>query len=222
MVDKIKISRTKIELFLECQRCFWLEAKYNIKRPEKFGGVYIGAKYDPLLKNKFDQHRKSNNKPEELKDYDFELYPHYEKLNQWRRNLEFYHPEHKITYYGKIDDLLINKNNELVPFDFKTTLSKDFQIYESYKRQLEMYGYFLKKQGEQVSSLGVFYVIKIDIKDGFEKIEKREVIVQENLDYEIYDKILDNLREVYFSEREPEPNYSCQFCQRDLSILKLK
>ena len=52
-----KISRSQIELFIDCPRCFWLDVKLKIKRPEKFGSGYIGSKYDPLLKNYFDKHR---------------------------------------------------------------------------------------------------------------------------------------------------------------------
>jgi len=218
----IKISRSKIELFIECPRCFWLEVKYGIKRPEKPYGAYLGAKYDPILKEIFDEHRKKGSKPRELEEFDFDLYPHFEKLNQWRKNIEFYHPEHKIIYYGKIDDLLITKDGSLVPLDFKTTLSKEFNVYESYKRELEIYGYFLKKQGEEVFSQGVLYYIKVDINRKLEKIEERKVILVEELNYQIYDEILEKLREVYFSPKEPEPSPDCPFCERDFRIINFK
>lgn len=217
-----KISRSKIELFLECSRCFWLEVKHKIKRPEGPKAVFLGTKYDPILKTEFDKHRKSNTKPKELRSYDFELYPDLEKLKKWRNNLEFYHQGHNIYYFGKIDDLLITKENELVPFDFKTTLSKEFKIYEAYRRQLEIYGYFLKKQNEKVANLGVLYVIEIEISQEFEKIEKRQVTLLENLNYDIYDEVLEDLRKVYFSPKEPEPNPNCPFCLRDSQIKKLK
>ncbi len=218
---EIKISRSKIDLFIECPRCFWLEVKHNIKRPEKFSSAHIGSKYDPLLKRIFDEHRKINKKPPELEDLDFELYPDLNKLNIWRKGVEYYHPKHNITYYGKIDDLLITKEKDLVPLDFKTTLSKDFNVYDSYKRELEIYGYFLRKQGEKVLDIGVLYFVRIDINEKFEKIEERKILTIENLNYEIYDEILENLKETYFSEKEPLPNPNCEFCKRDFEIIKL-
>lgn len=157
--EEIKISRSKIELFMECPRCFWLEEKHNIKRPEKFTSAHIGNKYDSILKKYFDYHRENNLTPKDLEDLDFKLYPDIEKLKIWRnKGIKYFHPEHKIIYYGKIDDLLISKEGCLVPFDFKTTLSKEFKI-DGYRQQLEIYGYLLKKNGEAVLNQGVLYFI---------------------------------------------------------------
>jgi CRISPR/Cas system-associated exonuclease Cas4 (RecB family) len=216
-----KISRSKIELFIDCPRCFWLEVKHNIKRPESITGGFIGQKYDPLIKNEFDNYRQTGLKPEKLKELELELFDDYEKLKVWRsKGVEFYHQEHNFVYWGKIDELLIDKNGNLVPFDFKTTLSKNFQIHESYKRQLEIYGYLLLKNGESVANYGAFYVIKIDVIKELENLHKREtliieerdIVLVENLDYKKYDEILENLKEVYYSEKEPEPNPECPFC----------
>jgi len=221
--NKIKISRSKIELFIECSRCFWLEAKHSIKRPEKFVSTHIGAKYDPILKEIFDHHRENNSKPKELEDLDFELYPDIDKLTNWRnKGIQYFNSEHDIIYYGKIDDLLVSKEGYLVPLDFKTTLSKSFNVYDSYRRELEIYGYFLKKSGYLVLNQGVLYFIKIDIDNNFEKIEERKIFIIDDLNYEIYDEILENLRSIYFSDKEPEPNPQCEFCRRDFEIINLK
>ncbi|GIW65466.1 MAG: hypothetical protein KatS3mg096_505 [Candidatus Parcubacteria bacterium] len=214
MSNKInKISRSGIELFLDCPRCFWLDVKFKIKRPKEFEGAYIGSKYDPLLKNYFDQHRQNNNVPPEIEKHDLKLFNDIKKLKKWRGSgIEFLHPQHNLVYYGKIDDLLIKDDKFLVPFDFKTTISSNFQVYESYKRQLEIYGYLLNKSGEEVLDFGVLYVIKIEIDGNFEKIEKREIYILENLDYEKYDEILEELVKVYKSSEEPQPNPNCNFC----------
>lgn len=221
----VKISRSKIELFLECPRCFWLDVKHNIKRPEGKRTAYIGAKYDPLLKKNFDELRIKKEIPEEFKDlkYNFRLFDDFKKIKNWRdKGVEFFHPEHNLIYYGKIDDLLLLDEKYLVPFDYKTTLSKDFQIYDSYKNQLEIYGYLLQKAKEKVTNIGVFYVVKIEIQDNFEKIESRELVVVENLNYDFYDEVLEKLKEVYYSNQEPEPNINCEFCQRDNFVRNMK
>ncbi|GIW66638.1 MAG: hypothetical protein KatS3mg095_0536 [Candidatus Parcubacteria bacterium] len=214
MKNKVaKISRSQIELFLECPRCFWLDVKNTIKRPKEFEGGYIGSKYDPLLKKYFDQHRQNNNVPSEIEEYNLKLFTDLEKLKKWRGNgIEFFHPEHNLIYYGKIDDLLVADDKFLIPFDFKTTITNNFQIYESYKRQLEIYGYLLNKIGEEVLDFGILYVVKIEINDNFDKIEKRQVYVLENLDYKKYDDILDDLVKVYNSDKEPSSGVNCNFC----------
>lgn len=222
MRNNNEISRSKIELFIKCPRCFWLEVKHNIKRPEEIKGTFIGSKYDPILKKELDEHRKQKKTPEEIEKRGFFLFPDTRKLVLWRKRLEFFHKDHNLVYWGKIDDLLINKEKLLIPFDFKTTLSKNFSIYEDYKRQLEIYGYLLKKQGEGVESKGVLYVIKIDINEKYEKTEEREVYILDNLNYDAYDEVLENLKEVYYSKKEPDPSPNCSYCERDFKILNLK
>ncbi len=215
-----KISRSQIELFIDCPRCFWLDVKFKIKRPE-FKGGYIGSKYDPLLKNYFDKYRENNKTPEEMEKHNLSLFFDIGTLKTWRgKGIEYFHKKHNVIYYGKIDDLL-TKDEYLIPFDFKTTISRNFQIYEDYKRQLEIYGYLLKKNNYPVLDLGVLYVVKIDINENFEKIEEREIVKIENLNYEIYDEILENLIETYNSEKEPDPNPNCEFCKRDIEIISL-
>jgi hypothetical protein len=216
-----KISRSQIELFIDCPRCFWLDVKFKIKRPT-FKGGYIGSKYDPLLKKYFDKHREFNTTPKEIEKYNLRLFPDLEKLKIWRNNkigIQYLHPVHNILYYGAVDDILI-KDKFLVPFDFKSTISKNFQIYESYKKQLEIYGYLLKKNGEEVLNEGILYVVKIDINENFEKVEEREIVKIENLNYEIYDEILEKLMETYHSDKEPEPNPNCEFCNYYLEVNK--
>ncbi|MFZ8830237.1 MAG: hypothetical protein ACO2OO_02210 [Candidatus Aenigmatarchaeota archaeon] len=134
-----KISRSQIELFIDCPRCFWLDVKFKIKRPEKFSGGYIGSKYDQLLKNCFDKHRENNKTPEEIEKHELSLFSDIETLKTWRgKGIEYFHEEHNIIYYGKIDELL-TKEEYLIPFDFKTTTSKNFQIYERDKKSLNSF-----------------------------------------------------------------------------------
>ena len=51
-----KLSRSKLELFTECSRCFWLDIKQGIKRPPP-APYTINNAVDYLLKQEFDIHR---------------------------------------------------------------------------------------------------------------------------------------------------------------------
>jgi CRISPR/Cas system-associated exonuclease Cas4 (RecB family) len=75
-----KISRSQIELFIYCPRCFWLDVKFKIKSPEKFSSGYIGNKYDQLLKNCFDKHRENNKTSEEIEKHELSLFSDIETL----------------------------------------------------------------------------------------------------------------------------------------------
>lgn len=221
-MKEIKISRSQIERFIECPRCFWLEAKHKIKRPEGIKGGYIGSKYDSKLKSFFDNLRLNGGVLEELNNHNLTLFPDLEKLKIWRnKGIEFYHKEHGFIYYGRIDDLLITKEGFLAPFDYKVTISQELKIYEYEKRQLEIYSYLFNKIGMDVSDIGVIYKIKVDIDENFEKIEERKFFI-EKISYSIYDDILENLKEIYFSEKEPEPNQKCEYCKWYLQNIKIK
>src|SRR5579859_2746456 len=54
--ESFKISRSKIDLFMQCPRCFWLDARLKIKRPD--GPPFlINKAIDELLKKEFDSYR---------------------------------------------------------------------------------------------------------------------------------------------------------------------
>ncbi len=52
----IKVSRSKIDLFLECPRCFYLDVVKKIKRPPGFP-FNLNNAVDMLLKKEFDRDR---------------------------------------------------------------------------------------------------------------------------------------------------------------------
>ena len=51
-----KVSRSKIDDFLNCSRCFWLDRRLQIKRPDGFP-FQINKAVDELLKKEFDTYR---------------------------------------------------------------------------------------------------------------------------------------------------------------------
>ena len=51
-----KLSRSKIDLFVECPRCFYLDNKLGIKRVQ-FPAFLLNSAVDALFKKEFDIHR---------------------------------------------------------------------------------------------------------------------------------------------------------------------
>jgi len=51
-----KVSRSKIELYMQCPRCFWLDARLKITRPSS-PPFNINKTIDELFKKEFDVHR---------------------------------------------------------------------------------------------------------------------------------------------------------------------
>jgi len=171
-----KISRSKIELFMQCQRCFWLDARLHISRPN--GPPFnINKAIDELFKKEFDSYRAKGQAHPLMIEYEIDVIPmKHDQLNVWRENFKGVSTIHKPTnlfVFGAIDDLWVNSAGQAVVVDYKATskdkqvnIDSDWQI--SYKRQLEIYQWLLRQNGLDVSSTGYFVYTNVDSSgDGF-------------------------------------------------------
>lgn len=78
------ISRSKIDLFLECPRCFYLDRKLGLGRPSS-PGFALNSAVDALLKNEFDLLRKNGQKHELMIKYGIDAVPfNHPDLPIWR------------------------------------------------------------------------------------------------------------------------------------------
>jgi hypothetical protein len=159
-----KLSRSKIELFIQCKRCFWLDARLKIKRPD--GPPFqINKLIDELFKKEFDIYR-SEKKPHPIMvENKINAIPfEHKNLDEWRENfigIQYLHKKTNILFFGAVDDVWIDDNKELMVVDYKATAKKtevsldaDWQI--SYKRQLEIYQWLLRANGFKVNDTGYF------------------------------------------------------------------
>lgn len=175
--EPYKISRSKIELYMQCQRCFWLDARYKITRPST-PPFNINKTIDELFKKEFDVHRAAGSAhPIMIKNKVKAVPFKHEKIDEWRHNFTGVTTLHKPTnlhVFGAVDDVWVNDLGELIVVDYKATsknkpvsLDSDWQI--SYKRQMEVYQWLLRQNGFKVSSTGYFVYTnaKMDL-DGFE------------------------------------------------------
>lgn len=174
--DIFKVSRSKIELFMQCPRCFWLDVRLKITRPS--GPPFnINKTIDELFKKEFDLHRAAGTPHPIMLDNQLKAVPYqHADLDTWRYNFTGVTALHKPTnlhVFGAIDDVWVNDDGELIVVDYKATSKKseisidsDWQI--SYKRQLEVYQWLLRQNGFVVNDTGYFVYTnaRIDV-DGF-------------------------------------------------------
>ncbi len=158
------ISRSKIELYTQCQRCFWLEARQGIKRPS--GPLFqINKAIDELFKKEFDAYRASKKAHPIMQKNGLKAIPFAHKdLNKWRdtfKGIRTLHQATNLEVFGGIDDVWVDTNDQLIVVDYKATakakevtLDADWQ--QSYKRQLEVYQWLLRANGFEVSNTGYF------------------------------------------------------------------
>ena len=165
--EPFKLSRSKIEYFVECPKCFYFDRKLGVGRPNGFP-FNLNIAVDTLLKQEFDIYRERALQHPIIKNYKVDALPEpHEKLNDWRNTLkgiQFLHEPTNFLVYGAIDDLWKNSKGEYIIVDYKATskedevsLDADWQI--GYKRQMEMYQWLFRKNGFNRS--GLFFVCAI-------------------------------------------------------------
>lgn len=219
MLIVTKLSRSKLELFLECRKCFWLDLKQGIKRPPSMPFTLNNA-VDFLLKEEFDVHRaKGRPHPVMIKNKIDAIPFQHEKLGEWRHNftgVRFHHEPTDFLVTGAVDDLWINPDGELYVVDYKATGAKEHQIYDSYKHQMEIYQWLLRQNKFDVSPVGYFVFARVDKAKGF---GNGTAALAFNLFVEPYvgddswvEQALTSARATLGKPKAPDPAPDCNYC----------
>ncbi len=163
--DRFRLSRSKLDLFCECPRCFYVDNKLGTARPPGYPFA-LNSAVDHLLKKEFDTYRAKKTAHPIMKQYGVDAIPfEHEDLDEWRENFKGVRCTHKKTGFslsGAVDDVWVNPEGELIVVDYKST-SKNEKIEElnedwhrGYKRQMEIYQWLLRQKGFKVSNTGYF------------------------------------------------------------------
>lgn len=163
--NKWRLSRSKIGLFMECPRCFYIDNKLGTARPPGYP-FNLNTAVDALLKKEFDIHRNGKTPHPLMEQYGVDAVPlQHPKMDIWRENfkgIDYRHPQTGFTVSGAIDDVWVNPTGKLMIVDYKST-SKDEKIealdkewHEGYKRQMEVYQWLFRRNGFDVSDTGYF------------------------------------------------------------------
>jgi CRISPR/Cas system-associated exonuclease Cas4 (RecB family) len=225
--NSFKISRSKIELFMQCPRCFWLDARLKITRPSS-PPFNINKTIDELFKKEFDSYREKGEPHPLMSDNQIKAIPFTHKdLNKWRSNFTGIATIHKPTnfyVFGAVDDVWVNTDDELIVVDYKATskasevnIDSDWQI--SYKRQLEVYQWLLRQNGFKVSDTGYFVYAngRIDL-DGFnDRVEFRTKVIPYKGSDSWIDPTLVKIKDCLDNDKMPPVGNAamggiCEFC----------
>lgn len=223
--DPFKISRSKIELFQQCPRCFYMDCRFGLSRPNTPPYTLNNA-VDTLLKNEFDLLRKNGEKHELVKKYVIDAVPlQNENLAQWRGEVTAYEgalvldEKSNLLINGLVDDLWQNSDGEVVVVDYKATsttkeISLDDEYKQSYKRQIEIYQWIFRKLGFKVSSTGYFVFANAQKNlpkfDG--KLEFEMTIVPYLGNDSWVPMTLLEIKECLMSTVIPAPAGDCEYC----------
>ncbi|MDJ0926651.1 MAG: PD-(D/E)XK nuclease family protein [Gammaproteobacteria bacterium] len=160
-----KLSRSKIDLFIECPRCFYIDRRLGTGRPPGFP-FNLNSAVDKLLKAEFDIHRAAETTHPLLEKYGIAAQPvAHEELDAWRENfkgVQYHHEPTNFIVTGAIDDLWIDTEGQYVVVDYKATsksepiVELDQDWHSGYKRQMEVYQWLLRQNAHPVSNTGYF------------------------------------------------------------------
>ena len=218
-----RISRSKIDLFLNCPRCFYLDRRLGVAQPPGFP-FSLNSAVDKLLKKEFDIHRLANTRHPLMEAYGLDLIPFQnEKLEEWRDSLgngiQYLHPETNLLITGGVDDIWVSPSGELSIVDYKATskteevtLDADWQI--GYKQQMEVYQWLFRQNGYRVSNTGYFVYCNGDTdKEAFDgKLEFNVKIIPYEGDDSWIEETVKELHECLISRELPESSPECDYC----------
>jgi len=197
-----ELSRSKIETYVKCKQCFYLEKIWGVK-PPSIPGFNLNSNTDTLLKRDFNQYRGREAHPIMASAGLQHLVPfEHEDLEKWENALQFgatpnhfntLHKESNIIFGGGLDDVWVELVRPMQIFgrddtpqgtgklhivDYKSTAqltgnpkpldesflappegsnSPDYKA--SYRRQMDMYQWVMRRKGFEVSDIGYFVYV---------------------------------------------------------------
>ncbi len=222
--DPYKLSRSRIENFCRCKKCFYLEEKMGISRPSQFP-FNLNNAVDELLKIEFDNYRGTEeNHPLITKNgIDAKPFEHPE-IENWRtrnKGIGFLDIETNLFFYGLVDDVWISTINEkLILVDYKATSKKgevslDAPWQISYKRQIEIYQWLFRKNGFDVEDISYFvYCNGRRDKPFFNNtLEFKTKIISYKGNTDWIDPVTREIKKILDNDTIPNADSECEYCR---------
>jgi len=221
--ELFRLSRSKIDLFINCPRCFYLDRKLGVAQPPGYP-FSLNSAVDKLLKKEFDLHRVKGTPHPLMKAYGIDAVPLvHEKMNEWRDSLRggitCVIDGSNIVVTGGVDDIWVSPTGEYFIVDYKATskeaevtLDADWQI--GYKRQMEIYQWLLRKNGFSVSDTGYFVYCNArrDTKAFDGKLEFDIKLIPYIGSDDWIENVLDDVKRTLDADTLPASAPTCEYC----------
>ncbi|MBN2307064.1 PD-(D/E)XK nuclease family protein [Candidatus Peregrinibacteria bacterium] len=221
--EPFRLSRSRIENFVNCPRCFYLDRRLGVN-PHPGFPFTLNSAVDALLKKEFDKYRNEQKAHPLMTENGIEAVPfQHEKMDEWRENfkgVQFLHEPTNLLITGAVDDIWVKPDGELIVADYKATskaeeitaLDKDWQ--DGYKRQSEVYQWLLRQNGFKVSDTAYFVYANGDTeKEAFNnRLEFDTRLIPYTGDDSWVEPTLKKIKECLDSDEIPESGEDCDSC----------
>ncbi|MCM8785729.1 MAG: PD-(D/E)XK nuclease family protein [Candidatus Omnitrophica bacterium] len=216
--EKTGLSAHSLNIFRECERCFYLQVKHNISRPR--GPMpSIATGIDSLIKEYFEYFRKKGKLPpfleKEIKDG---------KLMTNLKKTYYYEIKNNKNYYlwGHLDEVIQLPNELYIPLDHKTRASLPTgEPHDAYKFQLSIYSLLLTKEnnGNEVEfGYLIYYYPEKELID-YNSNEIKNIInfsfevKKVDLDINKTKQIIEDAIRCLKSDKLPKTGENCEYCK---------
>ncbi len=230
--EPFPLSRSKVECWLGCPRCFWLDRRLGI-RPPGIPAMMLNRAVDELLKKEFDQYRAKAVPHPVMQEHGLDAVPFsHPDLATWRANFKGIRLLHRPTNFllsGAPDDVWTAPDGELFIADYKGTASAkdepmtlDAKYRQAYKRQLEFYGVLLRGNGFRVSrrSFIVYAVGRMDAPTFDGRLTFRLELVEHIGDDGWIEPTLVKVKDCLMMEEPPAAAPDCENCRYVESVAR--
>lgn len=215
------LSRSKLQLFLECPRCFYLDRRMGASRPDAYA-YSLNLAVDHLLKKEFDECRARGEPHPVMTLFGVDAVPYRAKeFFDWRdspKGMSVQHEASQFQVFGIVDDIWQHADGSLAVVDYKATSTPALITLDgraSYLRQIECYQWLLRRLGYRVSDLG-YFVFANALKDRgrFDRTLtfSLQVLAHEGNAAWVEDALL-AARETLMHDLAPPSTQGCEWCR---------
>ncbi len=179
-----KLSRSKVENFVSCKRCFYIDRRLGVGQPPGFP-FNINSAVDELLKKEFDQYREAGKPHPYMDSVNRRLIPYKnDQLDEWRENFK----------------------------GSKVTIDADWQ--QGYRRQIDFYQWLLRKNGLKVSDIGYFVYCNGDKQQSSfdNKVHFDVSVLEYEGDGSWIEDTIAQIKQLLDQHSVPEYSENCDYC----------
>ncbi len=223
--EPFALSRSRIDRFLECPRCFYLDRRLGFDRPS-MPGFSLNNAVDALLKKEFDILREKGHSHDLMKEYAVDLIPlKHEDLPIWRDDVYKYvgasviHKPTNLKIQGIVDDTWVDQSDMFYMVDYKSTsttqeISLEDEYKKGYKRQVEVYQWIFRQMGHTVSDIAYFVFANASKEpESFnKKLEFELSIVSHEGGDSWVEPTIFKIKECLDSDEIPDIATDCEYC----------
>ena len=212
-----QLSRSNIQSYLECPRCFYLDTVLAIKRPSGLP-LPINMAIDSILKNEFDYYRLNNAPHPEVEKFLHSPIKPYngEEFIEWRKGAKILHNSTNFEILGKFDDVWTNQDStELYLSDYKggaVSATGTSTLHQSFRNQMDIYLWIAKQLDNRFTNRSFFYYKKLKKEKFMDDSKFITEIVEYIANDDWVEEVIAKIKVCLDSDTPPDSHQDCKHC----------